>query len=142
MSSEALLRWLRFPRGANNARPAAEKLEVEAERPVPLSSRSAPGETDGGRPPPPWDGWERITLSSRRGPMKRRIRVAIADDDVKVREALSRYLSQERDIELSGDDSEVVRKRALDQGASAFLNKNCGADAVVRTVLAVMQGSS
>ena len=126
--------------------------------------------------------------------MKRRIRVAIADDDVKVREALFRYLSQERDIELSGeagdgvealrlvgsvpvdvlildlsmprmdgwqalhelrrvapntrvvmlsgDDSEVVRKRALDQGASAFLNKNCGADAVVRTVIAVMQGSS
>ena len=123
--------------------------------------------------------------------MKRRIRVAIADDDAKLRSALCRYLSQEEDLALcgeagdglealrlaestpvdvfildlamprmdgwqalrelrrvaphtrvvilSGEDGEGVRKRALEEGASAFLNKSCGADAVVRTVFTVMQ---
>jgi DNA-binding NarL/FixJ family response regulator len=35
--------------------------------------------------------------------MKTRIRVAIADDDARVRAALCRYLSQEPDLQLSGE---------------------------------------
>lgn len=123
--------------------------------------------------------------------MTRTIRVAIADDDVKVRSALCRYLSQEADLALcgeagdgmealrlvaatpvdvlildlgmprmdgwqalhelrrvapdmrvvilSGEDGEGVRKRASAEGASAFVAKASGPDAVVRAVLAVMQ---